>query len=155
MKKPESLRELLLAAVPHLTASPGSLSLFIDKGRLATRATGNLSFEYRYTLNLVVQDFAGDLDALTVPILAWIAEQQPELLSRGDREPFAFEAELLDGDLADVSIDLELTERVRVDRRPAGGVKVTHLDEPRLLDAFDGVDAGVRWDGLARDLLIE
>ncbi len=139
MKKPETLRALLLAAVPAVKAKPENLSMFVDKGRVASRGTGSLSFEYRYTLNIVLQDFAGDINVLVVPILAWIAEYQPDLLERGEQEPFAFEVEILDGDCADISIDIELTERVRVERRTGGGTRATYLPEPSRIDAFVGV----------------
>ncbi len=151
MKKPDGLRRLLIAAVPGLAADPSRLALFIDKGRLATRANGSLSFEYRYTLNVVVQDYAGDVDALMIPLLAWVAEVQPDLLERGEREPFTFESEILDGDAADVSINLELTEAVRVLRRPGGGYDVTHLDEPGRDDAFPDVCGVNLWQIFLRD----
>lgn len=151
MKKPESLRALLLATVPGLKEHPENLSMFIDKGRIAARLTGSLSFEYRYSVNVVVQDYAGDVDALFVPLLAWVADQQPDLLERDQQEPFSFESEILDGDVADVSIDLELTERVKVTLTPGGPV-VTHLDEPSRADEFADV-TGVRlWAGVLDDI---
>ncbi|WCM29190.1 phage tail protein [Sphingomonas sp. QA11] len=151
MRKPEGLRRLLLAAVPGLADDPSRLSMFIDKGRLSTRANGSLSFEYLYTLNIVVQDYAGDVDALMVPLLAWVAEVQPDLLERGEREPFSFESEILDGDAADVSINLELTERVRVVRQPGGGYEATHLDEPSRDDSFPGVCGVNLWQIFLHD----
>lgn len=151
MKKPESLKALLLASVPGLKDKPENLSMFIDKGRIAARLTGSLSFEYRYTVNVVVQDFAGDVDALFVPLLAWVADQQPDLLERDQQEPFSFEAEIIDGDLADISIDLELTERVLVTRTDDGPV-TTHLDEPSRLDEFDGINGVKLWAGILDDV---
>ncbi|HET9510003.1 MAG TPA: phage tail protein [Sphingomonas sp.] len=151
MKKPESLKALLLASVPGLAEKPENLSMFIDKGRIAARLTGSLSFEYRYTVNIVVQDFTGDVDGLFVPLLAWIAEQQPDLFERDPQEPFSFESEILDGDLADVSIDLELTERVQV-VRTADGLDVIHLDEPSRIDAFDDVGPVNLWSGVLDDV---
>ena len=152
MKKPESLKTLLLASVPGLTEKPENLSMFIDKGRIAARLSGSLSFEYRYTVNVVVQDYAGDVDALFVPLLAWVAQQQPDLIERDQQEPFSFESEILDGDLADISIDLELTERVKVVRTDDGLV-VTHLDEPSRADAFDDVGAPTLWAGVLDDVV--
>lgn len=137
MKKPDSLKALLLRAVKPLADSPENLTLFIDRGAIGCRA-GSLSFHYAYTLNIVVQDFAGSIDTLIVPILGWIAEHQPELLQKGDSQPFTFESEILDGDLCDISIDIALTERVRV-TPGAGGVHVTHLDDALPPDAFPGV----------------
>lgn len=151
MKKPESLKALLLASVPGLADKPENLSMFIDKGRIAARLTGSLSFEYRYTVNVVVQDFSGDVDALFVPLLAWVADQQPDLLERDQQEPFSFESEILDGDLADISIDLELTERVKV-ARTDDGLVVTHLDEPCRADEFADVRGVKLWQLLLDDV---
>ncbi|WP_267382245.1 MULTISPECIES: phage tail protein [unclassified Sphingomonas] len=151
MKKPDALRKYLLAAVAALASKPENLSLFVDKGRIGARA-GSLSYEHRYTLNVVVQDYAGDIDKLFVPLLAWISDNQPELLQQDKQEPFSFEADLLDGELVDVSIDIELTERVLVERT-ADGTRVTALGEPNLSDVFDGVDPATPWTGLLDDII--
>ncbi|KQN29709.1 phage tail protein [Sphingomonas sp. Leaf38] len=153
MKKPEILRDLLFASVPTLAKKRENLSMFIDKGRIAARATGSLSFEYRYTLSIVVQDYAGDLDDLVVPILAWIAEYQPDLMERGEQEPFSFESEILDSDAADVEIGIELTERVKVERRDTGGTRVTHLPEPPRTDAFAGIGHVNLWQVVLDDMV--
>lgn len=152
VKKPALLRATLLAAVPSLAEAPETLAMYIDKGRVAARNTGTLNFDYRYTVNIVVEEFAGDIDALFVPLVAWIAQQQPDLLDRAPQEPFSFESEILDSDAADVSINLELTERVRVERLPDGGMRVTHLDEPPSTDAFPGVDGVKLWQGILDDM---
>ena len=147
MKKPEALKAVLLRDVPALAADATKLSMFVDKGRICARRIRSLAFEYRYTLSLVVMDYAGEVDDLIVPILAWVADQQPDLLERGEQEPFKFESEILDTNAADVSIEIELTERVLVERVD-GGLKVTHLGEPRLPDAFDGAEGVSPWRGL-------
>jgi hypothetical protein len=150
--KPDSLRRLLLSAVPNLQDNPERLLMFIDQGRLASRGTRKLAFEYRYKLNIVVQDYAGAIDDIMVPILAWISEFQPDLLERGEREPFSFDSELMDANSADVSIDIELTEVVLVERRPGGGFDVVHVPEPSRCDAFPGVEETANlWQLLLRD----
>lgn len=114
MKKPEGLRRLLLATA--LKDQPEKLQLFIDRGGVTCRRGRNLAFAYDYTLNVVVQGYTGEVNALMVPVLAWVAEQQPDLLDKAPYKPFEFESELLDDDSADVSINIELTENVLVDR---------------------------------------
>ncbi len=156
MKKPDSLKRLLLLTVPQLGQNPENLAMYVDEGKVAATSGATLSFEYRYKLNLVAQDFAGDRNALIVPLLAWIAEAQPDLLDRPGAEPFTFECELLDSDSADISITLDLTERVSVRSRPEGGYAVTHLDDPAPadLDRFDGVCGVNLWQLFLRDELI-
>lgn len=137
MLKPESLRRLLFATA--LVGQTEKLATFIDRGRVECRRGANLSFKYHYTLSLVVQGYAGPVDALMIPILAWVAEQQPDLLDRAPHEPFTFESELLDADTADVSIDLELSELVLVERTGKTMFVPTHVPEPIIADAFPGV----------------
>ncbi|WP_061778824.1 phage tail protein [Sphingomonas sanguinis] len=151
MRKVESLRALLVRAVPSLADDPAKLASFVDRGRVAVRA-GNLSFEYRFTLNLVIEDYAGDQDAVIVPIIAWIADNQPELLQRQDSEPFGFESEWLATDLHDLSITIDLTELVRV-TRVAGGVTIEHLADQLPPDHFPGAEDARLWTGLADNLV--
>jgi len=138
VKKPDELRRVLLAHVPALKANPDRLSLFIDQGRIQSRP-GALAFVYGYRLNLVVQDYAGEVDDLIVPVLAWIGEAQPDLLQRAPGEPFTFAAELIDENSADVSIYIDLTEDVIVHINPEGGFSTEHLAEPGDTDIFPDV----------------
>ncbi|MEG3182130.1 phage tail protein [Sphingomonas sp. LT1P40] len=156
MKKPESLKRVLLAHVAALKEDPARLSIFTDAGKVVARATGTLSFAYHYTLNLVVQDYSGPVHDLTLPLLAWIAEKQPDLLERAPNEPFRFESEILYDDARDVSITLDLIERVLVERKAGGGFNVTYLDDRPASDTFDGV-CGVPFlrGYLGDDLLVE
>ena len=137
MKKPEGLRRLLLATA--LKDQPEKLQLFIDRGSLTCRRGRNLAFAYGYTLNVVVEGYTGEVDALMVPVLAWVAEQQPDLLDKPPYRPFEFESELLDANSADVSITIELTENVLVDRTGRSDWSARHLDEPVIADAFPDV----------------
>lgn len=151
MKKLDSLRSHLLASVPEIRNSPEKMEIFVDKGDVAVRA-GSLSFEYSYTASVWVQDFSVSVDNLLVPILAWIAANQPDLFEKGDRKPFTFESELLDAETCDITISINLTELVRVEQQ-AKGVKVFHLPEPVMLDQFDGVPTGTKlWAGLIEDV---
>ncbi|MFZ3482229.1 phage tail protein [Sphingomonas sp. 3-13AW] len=137
MKKPEGLRRLLLATA--LKDQAEKLQLYIDRGGVTCRRGRNLAFAYSYTLSVVVEGYTGDVDALMVPILAWVAEQQPDLLDKPPYEPFEFESELLDATSADVSINIKLTENVLVDRTGQREWSTRHLDEPVIEDAFPGV----------------
>ena len=146
MKKPESLKKLLLATVPGLADNPETLQIFVDRGRIAGGGGRTLSFEYRYAVNVVLEGYSGEIDAVTVPVLAWLAENQPELLDKPNAEPFAFEAELLDGKASDISITIELTEAVLVVPREGGGYGVSHPAAPARhdVDRFADVPCGAK-----------
>ena len=153
MIKPESLRGALVAAVPHLRRNPDRLLIFADEGSVAATFAPGLSFEWRYTLNLIVTDFAGHPDAIMVPLLAWVRDNQPELLANPARQgDIAFEADIIDNDKLDLSIKIPLTERVGVKPRAGGGHDVVHYPEPQL----ETVLQAQHWQlYLAGDLILE
>lgn len=157
MQKPESLRKLLLATVPGLGQNPERVAVFIDKGEIHGGHGRSLSFEYRFTLNLVIESYAGDMDALIVPVLAWISENQPELIGGPDAQPFRYEAEILDDESRDVSIFIDLREAVIVVPREGGGfgVKPAPIISPAARDRFDGVPSCTKlWQLFLNDTLV-
>lgn len=134
MKKPTDLRAHLTRWVPDLAANPDKLHVFIEKGAVATKLGAGLGFEYRYTMQLIVTDFAEPADVLVVPMLVWLQTNQPDLLQDPVRrdKALAFEAEIIDHDKIDIAITLDLSERVLVKPVLAGGFECTHVGEPQL-----------------------
>ncbi len=141
MLKPASLRTAIEAALPELKRNPDRLLVFIDEGGIRCTSAASLSFEYTYTLNLVVTDYAQHADTLMVPVLAWVAKNQPELLANPERQRdgIRFEADLLNKQSMDLSIHITLTERVIVRTAPDGGITAEHVGEPPL-DPYDYVE---------------
>ncbi len=117
--------------MPYIRKSPDCLHVFIDNGVIIATLAPSLSFEYQYTLNLVITDYADNLDLIIVPILHWLRTNQPDIMANPDKRPdgFTFEVDYLDNKLRDISIDLKLTERTIV-KEQEGVFTVTHLDEP-------------------------
>lgn len=131
MKKPQLLRQHLVAAMPSLAADPERLLVFVDDGGLAASFAAGLSFQYRYTLELVLRDFAGAPEAVMVPLLQWLTRHQPELLANPeDRDKLTFVVDVLSDKLVDLAIKLPLTERVRVVQDNAGAFQLEYLPEP-------------------------
>lgn len=136
MKKPEDLRQHLTAALPWLRDNPDRLLVFIDEGGIVSTEEAGLSFEWRYTLNLIFTDLAAHPDDVAVPLLGWLRENQPELIGNPDRRnDIRFEADVLTGSKIDLSIKLPLTERVGVHLKDGKHV-VEHYAEPKWDDAF-------------------
>ncbi|CBW73728.1 Tail completion protein R [Mycetohabitans rhizoxinica HKI 454] len=54
------------------------MSVFIDQGTLVATGTRSPSFEYRYMLNVLILDYAGDADAIMVAIIEWVRAIQPD-----------------------------------------------------------------------------
>lgn len=116
MLKPDSLRKALTESVPVLRKNPEMLHLFIDNGKINSTLAASLSFEKQYTLNVVVTDFTDDFDLLLVPVLAWLREQQPDIMTseEGRKKGFTWYADINTDKSFDVSISLLLTERTIV-----------------------------------------
>ena len=146
MLKPNSLREHLSQAVPALRRDPDKLAVFLKDGKLVAAAGETLSFEYRYTLNLVLLDYAEHADAVMVPLLAWLRINQPEIAENPDlrEKALRFEVEFLNTKTVDLSIEIELTERVLVRARDgAPGYDVKHVGEPAHVGE---TPVGERWE---------
>lgn len=133
MKKPASLRAALVAANPTMANDPDKLLVFIDAGNLLATYAPGLSYEYAYTLNLILTDYTGDPNAVMVPLLMWVRDNQSELMDNPDkrRDGITFEADIVDNDRCDLSIKLQLTERVIVTQGDGGVLTIVHADEPQ------------------------
>lgn len=131
MLKPDSLRKALSNAVPELRTNPEMLRLFIDSGSIGATLAASLSFEKRYTLNVVVTDYTGDIDLILVPVMAWLREYQPDIMTTGEgqKKGFTFYADLNNDSSVDISISLLLTERTIVKEVDAA-LHVTTVPEP-------------------------
>lgn len=141
MIKPASLRAAIVAAVPELKAAPDKLLVFIDAGHIVAIDTAMPSFEYRYTLNLILTDFAGDADQVFIALMAWVLLNQSELVENNElrRTAISFEVDQLNQDTVDVSINLPLTEAVTVTRDAAGAYQAEHAQEPVPEWKFSGL----------------
>ncbi len=93
-----------------------------------------MSWEYRYTLNVVIEDFSGDQNLLMAPVLLWLRDNQPDAINNPAlREKlFTFEVDILRNDVCDISLNLQLTERVLVstDGTVSSVEAVAEPDEP-------------------------
>lgn len=131
MNKPQSLRSALNKAVPYVRNNPDKLHLFVDNGSLVATGVSSMSWEYRYTLNVVIEDFSGDQNLLMAPVLLWLTDNQPDAINNPDlsEKLFTFDVDILRNDVCDISLNLQLTERVLVSAD--GGVSsVEAVPEP-------------------------
>ena len=133
MLKPQQLRQALTDSVPELQRNPDALNVFIDSGRIVSTLASSLSFEYQYRLNMVITDYAGNIDLLIVPLLAWLRTNEPDMMATKEKQQtgFTFQADVISDTASDISIDLLLSERVIVNR-VGDELHVTHLAENPL-----------------------
>ncbi|WP_276867600.1 phage tail protein [Enterobacter oligotrophicus] len=137
MNKPQSLRHALNKSVPYVRENPDRLHLFVDNGSLVATSAASISWEYRYTLNVVVTDFTGDQNLLMAPILYWLRDNQPDALQNPDEREklFTFEVDILGNGACHLSLNLKLTERVLV-REVDGQMQVEAVPEPDEPEEF-------------------
>ncbi|OEZ98763.1 phage tail protein [Duganella phyllosphaerae] len=138
MYKPNSLRQHLASAIPELQRDPERLLVFADEGNVVASATASLSFEYRFKLNLIVTDYAGDADAIMVALIAWLKVHQLDLMANEDRRKngISFEVDFNNHETVDISIKLDLTERVAVQRGNQGRLDIKHVPEPQATPGY-------------------
>lgn len=116
VNKPQSLRNALNKSVAYVRDNPDKLHLFVDNGSLVATGARSMSWEYRYTLNVVIEDFSGNQNLVVAPVLLWLMTNQPDAINNPElREKFfTFDVDILSNDLSDLSLNLQLTERVIV-----------------------------------------
>lgn len=150
MKKPQLLRDHLTRACPDLATNPEKLTVFVERGSIVHTGTPGLSFEYRYTLNLVVTDWADNPDVLILPTVAWLKVNQPDLFNNPTRreKEFRFEVEVIDHKTADIGVEIDLRESVAVKAETVDGINrltTRHIGEPVLAGA-DPVESTIDLD---------
>ncbi len=90
MNKPQSLRHALNKAVPYVRNNPDKLHLFVDNGSLVATGASSMSWEYHYTLNVVIEDFSGDQNLLMAPVLLWLRDNQPDAINKPEKHRARF-----------------------------------------------------------------
>lgn len=131
MKKPNQLRKILEQSIPDFVKNPDRLQLYVDGGQIVATGAESFSFEYRYTLNIIVTDFSQDIASLIVPIIAYLRINQPEIFENPQRREnaFKFQVDYNNNNTADISFEIMLTERV-VAKQTADEVKMHYVKEP-------------------------
>ena len=136
MKKPHALREYLLNALPDLQLNQDRLLIFANDGKLMSTLANGYSFEISYTLDLILTDYAGDVDLFGVILFTWIMDHQSELMANLNKakESITFEAELIDNSKYDLNFKIPLTERVIVKKNNAGKFEISYPSEPQYTE---------------------
>lgn len=75
----------------------------------------------------------GNIDLLIVPLLEWLRVNEPDIMATKDKQQngFTFKADVISDTASDISIDLQLSERVIV-KQIGDALHVDHVDENTL-----------------------
>lgn len=114
MKKLTNLRKYLSSKIKFLHDNPENLYLFVENGRVISTLAQTPSYEYEYTVNIIIEHYSGDQNILIAVVNNWLRENQSDISANPMKrqQDFKFEAVILDNNTAHVSLDLNLTERV-------------------------------------------
>lgn len=141
MRKIDTLKATLLAAIPEANNDPAMLPTWIDRGSIRARQTGSHAFAMAFRLNVLAIGVRTDLSIISLAVTRWLRANQPERLQPG-ADSFTFDADILDNGTADVLIQIDLTQDYRV--QTVDGVETV---EP--IEEEDPVRAEVDEAGLA------
>ena len=143
MRKIDSLRAALFAAIPELANDYNRLRVWVDRGAGEGRQTASNSFGLKFRLNVLAVEVATDLSLITLAVLKWLRANQPELLQPG-ADSFSFDADILDDKTSDVLIQIDITQNyvVTVDGQGGEYVEAVEQDDPVLAEqhGFMGID---------------
>ena len=149
MKKPNQLRKILEQSHQDFVKNPDRLQLYVDGGQVIATGAPSFSFEYRYTLNVIATDYAGDIAALIVPMIAYLHTNQPEIFENPQmrENAFKFQVDYNNNDTADISFEIKLTERV-VSKKDGDSVQIHYAKEPTLNEPNQVKVYLENWDNL-------
>ncbi|MCL7651076.1 phage tail protein, partial [Klebsiella pneumoniae] len=113
MLKINTLRAAIEKANTWCRANPEAWTVFVEEGGIET--TGETpSFMYRYSLVLFVMNYAGSIDDFTLPLMAWLWFNQPDLLLNPDKnQQIKFTTLINNDDTPDLLFELPVRPRVR------------------------------------------
>jgi hypothetical protein len=150
VKKAELLRAALIAGNTWCKANPEQITVWVEKGHIQIEATGEASFMYHYTIQVLAMDFPGQIDDLMLPLLAWVWQQQPDLLLNPDNNrKVEFDADIVNDDVADILFKVPVWERVMVTNATARRRRSIWPSRARALTAASGRWSLIRSPGIA------
>lgn len=120
MKLIQSLRDHLLAKVPHLGNNPDRLLISVEKGKMEWEGLG-LSHRQDYVATIELDSWPEGLDTnnFFVPLLDWYQQNQDPRPPKTD-SPISYETHILSNDTTTVVVMVLLQEMVVARSLPNG-----------------------------------
>lgn len=134
MRKLETLRTAIYAALPELEQKPDRLRIWIERGSMRSTLTANRGMCFAFQANVLVVEMASDIAVLALAVFMWLRTNQPELMAPG-AEGISFDADILDNRTADVLLQLQLDQVVVVTPNGDGAMALDYHGEPDPLFA--------------------
>lgn len=136
MRKLNSLRAAIEAAVPELAQNPANLRIWVDRGTMAATLTNAGGMTFAYRANVLIMEMTADLSVVTHALTTWLRVEQPDRLIPGT-EGLSFEVDVLTNKVVDVLLQVDLKESVTATPNEDGSIALAYLSEPDpLFDDF-------------------
>lgn len=136
MRKLNSLRDAITAAVPDLAQNPANLRIWVDRGTVGGTLTPGHGLTFSYRANVLVKEMAADMSVLAHALTTWLRVEQPDRLTPGT-EGLSFEVDVLSNTATDVLVQVDLRESVTATPNEDGSFALAYLPEPDpLFDDF-------------------
>ena len=136
MRKLNSLRDAITAAVPELAQNPANLRIWVDRGTVGSTLTPGHGLTFSYRANVLVMEMAADMSVLAHALTTWLRVEQPDRLTPGT-EGLSFEVDVLSNTATDVLVQVDLMESVTATPNEDGSFALAYLPEPDpLFDDF-------------------
>lgn len=133
MRKIDTLKRAIFAALPELETDPDRIRIWIERGSARQTQTESRSMVYAFQLNVVVVGMTSDVSILFLAVFQWARVNQPDLMMPSV-DAIGFDADILDNGAADVLLQLQLDQVVSATPREDGGFDLEYRGEP---DPFD------------------
>lgn len=117
MNKLQDLRAWLTEQIPALARNPDQLLTFIEEGRIQFHAGETLSHRYHMPVQVIVTDWRDSPDVILLPVLAWLRVREPGF---DPDNTLSFDADIVDKETIDLSLRIQITERVIVTEGDTG-----------------------------------
>lgn len=142
MRKLNSLRDHMTAALPELARNPEALMIYAEGGTLAVRDGENLGFEMRYNATLTFLDCQYAPAQIFLPLAIWLRDNQRDVLQnhQSGTEQIRFKVDPADIHAVDLDLNLPLTEALDVLPDGKGGYDMGWRDEPPVYGLEDLAD---------------
>ena len=134
MRKIDTLREAIFAALPELNRDTDRVRVWIERGTAKSTLTEGQGLALAFQLNVLVIEMASDIAVLALAVFRWMRTNQPDLMVPG-HEGLSFDADILDNTTADVLLQLQLDQAISATEREDGGFDLQYRSEPDPLFA--------------------
>ena len=129
MQKIDSLRDAILKALPELRRDRDRIKIWVERGSAKATQTPDQSFAFGFQLNVLIVEMRSDIAVLAHAVFHWLRANQPELIVPG-AQGFTFDADYLDNRCADVELQLQLDQAVKVTKNAEGKFDLDYRAEP-------------------------